>query len=56
MPKKKEKENKLALKPEKPDKLLHDEIDKIIKVTDAQNLAISKILKSNTKIIKTEVV
>jgi len=37
-----------ALKTPKKDKLIHDEIDKIIKVTEEQNLAISKILKSNS--------
>lgn len=43
------KKEKIAsvLKPEKLDKLLRDEIDKIIKVTEEQNLAIRKILKRN---------
>jgi len=48
------KKEKIApvLKPEKRDKLLRDEIDKIIKVTEEQNLAIRKILKSNSNILK----
>ena len=43
------KKEKIApvLKSVKTDKLLRDEIDKIIKVTEEQNLAIRKILKSN---------
>ena len=36
-----------ALKPKKVDKILQVEIDKIIRVTEEQNMAIRKILKSN---------
>jgi hypothetical protein len=43
MPKKEKISGKL--KPQKTDKELNDEIDKIIEVTEEQNLAISKILK-----------
>ena len=48
------KKEKIAsvLKPEKMDKILHDEIEKIIKVTEEQNMAIRKILKSNSGILK----
>jgi hypothetical protein len=41
-------------KSQKTDKQLADEIDKIIKVAEEQNLAIRKLMKSSTKIIKTK--
>jgi len=45
------KKNKItpASKPKKTDKLLYDEIDKIIKVTEDQNTALKKILLEKTK-------
>lgn len=47
-----------ALKPQKMDKVLNDEINKIIEATEEQNLAISKILKNeiNVQLYKTEAV
>jgi len=43
------KKEKIApvVKPEKVDKMLQVEIEKIIRVTEEQNLAIRKILRSN---------
>ncbi len=41
-----------ASKHEKADKILQGEIDKIIRVTEEQNMAIRKILKSNSNILK----
>jgi len=41
------------LKNNKTDKVLHDEIDKIIKMTKVQNLAIRKIFQASQKTFKT---
>jgi hypothetical protein len=49
---KKEKIMTVVLKPKKTEKVLNDEINKIIEVTEEQNLAISKILKNNGNNLK----
>jgi hypothetical protein len=49
---KKEKITIAVQKPKKKDKLLHDEIERIIEVTEEQNLAIRKILKNNGNNLK----
>ena len=42
----------LTILKNKTDKIIHDEIDKIIKVTEEQNLAIRKILENKNNIFK----
>ena len=49
---KKEKITTVVLKPKKTEKVLNDEINKIIEVTEEQNLAIRKILKNKINVLK----